>query len=461
MPSQTSAAARSLTPVAIALIVPVLILWLAAVVPGAEAGADRPVKERQAGDLKPKVERLIRELDADTLAPRAEAERELTRLGPGVLPHLPPPDLAPNASVREAVRRIRVALERRKARDSVRPARVTLQMERPLEELVEQIVAQTGNRLDVSALPASVRKEPMEVDHRGRSFWSALDDLARRAKFRYRYDAVADVLRLTPAAETAAAGELAVDRSGPYRVSAVSAGLRPLVGDDEHRLLRVRLRFLAEPRLRPLFLKYAAERVTAETPAGRRLEPFTPGANRELPFGEGGRELELDANFKVSKSLDFETFTLRGKISIHTAAGSERIEFAPLDEEGTARRRGGVAVTLQRVRFAKSDDGGRRARIRIAVSYDAGGPAFESHRTWIFHNAVFLETKAGQRIEPTGPFTTDLQADGAVAVEYTFADLGASAGDYRFVYVAPTLLIDVPVEFELEKIPVSSGGQKD
>ncbi|MGH3452510.1 MAG: hypothetical protein ACRDQW_17775 [Haloechinothrix sp.] len=430
---------------------------ITAVVSGAASGADR-LAESQSADLKPTVERLIRELDADRLAVRVQAERDLIALGPGVLAHLPAPDRTPNASVREAIRRIRVALERRKARDSVLPARVTLRSELPLEEAIERIVAQTGNRLDVSGLPARLRETPFEVDYRSRSFWSALDDLARQAKFRYRYDASADVLRLLPRAETGAAGELAVDRSGPYRLSVVSAGLRPLFGDDAHRLLRVRLRFFAEPRLRPLFLKFAADDVTARAPAGRRLEPFTPKANRELPFGEGGREIELDANFKVPRSLAFETIAFRGTMAIQTAAGSERIEFARLDEEGegTAQRRGGVTVTLQKARFVKSDEGSRRARIRIAVSYDTGGPAFESHRTWIFHNKAFLETKAGRRIEPTGPFTTTLQADGAVAVEYTFADLKGTAGDFRFVYVAPTLLIEVPVEFELEDVPVSA-----
>ena len=54
--------------------------------------------------------------------------------------------------------------------------------------------------------------------------------------------------------------------------------------------------------------------------------------------------------------------------------------------------------------------------VQIAVSYETGGPAFESHRTWIYHNRVYLETKTGTRIERSKSFTTELQADGGVAV---------------------------------------------
>ena len=63
------------------------------------------------------VERLVEQLDAGTLVERRSAELKLLKLGPDVLPLLPAPELLPNASVREAVRRIRIRLERDQAVD--------------------------------------------------------------------------------------------------------------------------------------------------------------------------------------------------------------------------------------------------------------------------------------------------------------------------------------------------------
>ncbi len=110
---------------------------------------------------------------------------------------------------------------------------------------------------------------------------------------------------------------------------------------------------------------------------------------------------------------------------------------------------------LRNVTFQPVQDGTQKATVQIAVSYETGGPAFESHRTWIYHNRVYLETKTGKRIERSKSFTTKLQADGGVAVGYTFENLTNDPAAYRFVYVAPTLILNVPVEFEFKNISVS------
>src|SRR5258708_25057755 len=58
-------------------------------------------------DLEREVRRLLDDLAGETRAQRTAAEKRLLELGPKVLPHLPPPELLPSISVREAVRKIR------------------------------------------------------------------------------------------------------------------------------------------------------------------------------------------------------------------------------------------------------------------------------------------------------------------------------------------------------------------
>jgi hypothetical protein len=90
------------------------------------------------------------------------------------------------------------------------------------------------------------------------------------------------------------------------------------------------------------------------------------------------------------------------------------------------------------------------------VAYDTGGPAFESHRNWIYQNRAWLQAADGRRMEPRPDVTTRREADGAVTLVYDFEGLQHEPGEYRFAYVAPTLLVNAPVEMDLAKVQVRS-----
>ena len=416
------------------------------------AAAPRPTNDDA---LKTQVERLLAQLDAPTRKERVAAERDLTALGPKVLPLLPPPELLRRVAVREAVRRVRVSLERTKAIESVRPSRITLKGDLTLAKILTELGAQSGNRIDFNALPKKVQARKHRVDYNKRAFWPALDELISRAGLGYSDDADADrVLLKTMQKDTAPAA--AVTFSGPFRIAVTDARLRPFPNRGPSRIVRVNYRVRAEPRLRPLFVKYRGRDFVAKSSAGRELSPFSPDAQPEIPLGEGGRLLNLQSDFRVPSDSIPKALSFRGKLTLTAAAGAEKIEFTRLEKaDGTARRRGGVTVKLQKVEFGQAAKDGRTARFRVVISYDIGGPAFESHRTWVFHNRVYLQTSDGRRIERDGEFHTNLQTDGAVVVEYGFRHLKNAPSDYRFVYVAPTLLVKLPIEFDFAKIPVS------
>jgi hypothetical protein len=225
--------------------------------------------------------------------------------------------------------------------------------------------------------------------------------------------------------------------------------------------LRVEVGLTAEPRLRPLFLQYAAADQKAIDRSGAVLAPFSPSANIEAPLGDGRKQSRLQLDFDLPQAEIGPTVDLRGKLRLMTAAGSAAIRFGNLDKLARekslaiARRRGGVTVTLERVELERVPDDRQQARVRISVTYDSGGPAFESHRTWILHNEVYLETPGGERIALNGGVEMTLQADGAVGLEYTFARLPRDLAGYAFVYIVPTLIVDVPIEYEIQSVRVA------
>jgi hypothetical protein len=431
------------------------------VLPDAPVAAAAPVDK--SPDLDRQVRQLVDDLGAATRAQRMAAEKRLLELGPQVLPLLPVSELLPTISVREAVRRIRVELERAAARASVLPSRVTLAGKQSLADALAEMTRQTQNRLDGHLLPEATRKAPVDLKVDALPFWEVLDRVAAQTNVRYEYDAGTRGLKILPAKTDRRPVEMASSYAGAFRVTALPAErIRRDTGQSlppKDDLGRLTVLLLPEPRLRPLFLQFAMSDVTCR--AGPvSLPAFSPEASYELALGEGGGPTRIQLDFILPKGDAGKALDMKGKLRCTTAAGHELVRFTGLDKATQAgggnvsRRRGGVTVTLNRVRVAASSPGKQNADIQVTVAYDSGGPAFESHQRWILHNEVFLEGREGKRVNLNGGSETSLLGEQGTSIEYHFVDLAGNLADYSFVYVAPTLIVDVPVEFEIQSVPV-------
>jgi hypothetical protein len=426
-------------------------------------GGDSPA----TADLEPEARQLVRDLGSGIRATRQTAEKRLLELGPAVLPHLPPAELLPTVSVRAAVDRIRQELERRQARDSTQAARVTLRGTAPLEDWLARITDQTHNLFDDRSLPRDLRERSFDLDVSARDFWPVLDDLAARGGFEFTYGTLRRELKLTPRDPAIPQSSRALNYAGPFRLIALAASIVPLgqsKGSEDapprQQLARVVLFVQPEPRLRPLFLQYATAGITARAAKSASLKPYSPEASYELPATESGGQSRIQLDYILPPGESIDSLDLHGRFRMTTAAGSAAIRFAGIQNHpagkdiGIERRRGGVTVSLQRIRVERTPAGQRELFVRVAVAYDSGGPAFESHRTWMLHNEVFLEGADKTRLSANGGYEMTLQADGAVGMEYRFTGLPDPLPAYSFVYVAPTLIVDVPVEFVLKSVPI-------
>lgn len=418
--------------------------------------------------LAAEVRGLLAGLASETRTVRMAAEKRLIELGAPALPLLPAPDLLPSVSVREAVRRIRREIEQTQARESVLASRVTLVGGAALVEILADITKQTGNRLDGESLNDDLLRQPVKLTCSATPFWRALDDLVGQLGLRYEYDAAARGLKLLPATANRRDAAAVAAYAGAFRIEAPPAErvqrMAAIRGGGLVRrdLVRVTLNVTAEPRLRPLFLQFAAGDVTVRSQNKADLPPFTPEASYDLALGEGAGPSRIQLDYLIPEATDVATIAVAGKLQCTTAAGNDLIRFAEVNklnnlrEVNIARRRGGVTVTLTRAQIAALTPGKNELRVQTVVNYDAGGPAFESHRTWILHNEVYLEDSAGKRVRLNGGSQTAQQGDGGVAIEYRFVNLPDPLPEYSFIYVAPTMIIDVPIEFEIQSLPVKA-----
>lgn len=403
--------------------------------------------------LERDVELLIDDLQSAKRSIRVAAESELKELGPQILPLLPSPETLSNAAARESVRRIRILLEKQHAEELAEASTVTLQGEFTLAEIVAAISEQTANALLVDELAESAREQQLTVDFENTSFWRAWDRLLDKTDLTAEYIADRRALQLTPRQEPPADHPVAY--AGPFRIAITSVRRIDQIGEDKPQRLRFNVQLVGEPRLRPLFLKYASADIVLETAEGATIPPATPNAKFDLPWSVGKSGIDLRWDFLIPPDMPASEAELRGQLRIELASGTERFVFDDLAAKSRiAQRRGGVTVGQEKVDIEKQ---GERSRlgVRISVQYDAGGPAFESHRNWMFHNQALLLPKGddGRSIRPDD-FITERQGDGTFVITYRFDNWSGDVHDYVFEYQAPTLLIMVPVEFLFPQIDI-------
>ncbi len=430
------------------------------------------------------VRTSILRLDADRKTEREEAEHELLRFGPKVLPMLPDPETLPSPAASEALRRVRVKLERQKAEESVEATRLRVADSVSVAELLKRLNSDTGNSVVVEGLSEDLLAKSVELP-KTPSFWTAIDALAKQRSLSWQCEGSPARLRLslnppTHPAPTFGRGGNLVTESNAFRIALRSAMPRDVVGQEARQLMRLELDVTAEPRLRPLFLSCAfadlratgirrvkatgIRRVKGESAAREETwPPFSPDAKLELTFGQGRRQTTFPVDFRLPTGGGWSALCLSGKLQIETAAAEEPIDFpVGMDSRGVPRRRGGVTVrVVQWETDANSNE--RDLTVRATVGYDTGGPAFDSHRSWMLSNIAGLIRVALNKDELPGDaellkpshHEIDLQPDGKIVVIYRFEKLPHPAAEYRFRYVAPTLILNVPVEFELRDVPLT------
>jgi hypothetical protein len=441
-----------------------LLLTVAVLAPGQDsspAGDRQPPVEDQSAENTPKakpaapqetpaelrrrVNRLVRQLDADALADRQAAEKELTAVGPPVLELLPATNSRTPAEVRQRLARIVNIIESEAAERSAEPSLVTLDGTMPLADAITALQQQTGNRIagyeDASA--------DVETGFQDRMFWQALDSLLDQARLNVNaYGGTPGVMELTARPEeevdrSARATYAGVFRFEPLRVQSVRNLRNPSIEG-----VRVAVRVEWEPRVQPVSLSQPLSDVSATDDLGNALSTSGQGERgSEVRPGVSGVEIELP--FELPQRKATKITSLKGKLTALVPGRVETFEFARrLDlARGMELRKAGATVILDRVRKT-----GELYQIRIRVRFDEAGGALQSHRGWMLQNEAYVIDGQGQRVDHLGLERTRQDVN-EVGVAYQF-QLSEGLEGCRFVYKSPAMILELPVEYELKDIPL-------
>lgn len=400
-------------------------------------------------DLPTQVEQLVGQLNADKITDRQTAEKELTALGTRILELLPTPNDRMPQEMKSRLTRVRSQLEEAAARATTESARVTLQGEFQLSELLKKLQELTSNRvIDFRNQFGQTGSDPkIKVDFQDVPFWQALDHVIDEAHLKlYAYSGEMRTIALVqldegehPAAERVAYGGLF--RFDPQTVRAV----RNLRNPDNHQLtLTVEVTW--EPRILPISISHPLDSLSATDEEGNVIPIDTNQQVLNSSVQNTVSSIEVDLPFELPARNARKIASLKGEINALVPGREATFTF---DEIATARnverKNAGVTVVLQRVR--KNAD---VYQVRILVRFNEAEGALESHRGWIYSNEAYLLDARGTRIDLASLETTRQQVD-EIGLAYNFATSG-DLKDYKFVYKTPAAIVSLPVKYELKSI---------
>ncbi len=416
--------------------------------PGATAAetiAPAATADQPAAVTLESIRDAVRELEADELAVRDRAEKQLVDMGTSVLAYLPEVNARTSGELKIRLQRIRQALQQSKLETFFEASLVSLSGKMKLTEAIDKIVKQTGNPIKLENADAMASVE-IELDAEDAPFWEVMTKIMQQANLRVNaYGTTESELALVSGA---AASDQAPPSfiSGPFRVDVVSVRSTLPFNSPIGGQLDLSFNVTWEPRLKPVFMQVPMGSLKAELASGATLPASNPEASPEIPLNLGGSSTQIDIQLQRPERSEKQIRKLSGEFTI--AVPSERHEYI-FQKFGNGARQsekfGDVTVTLEGARR-----NGAVYEMRVFVEFGDSQGALDSFRGWILSNEAFLRDARDTRIPNVG-LNTYAITNNAVGIAYLF-QINGDPNDYKLIYESPAAVTKQTVVYELNDI---------
>lgn len=397
-------------------------------------------------DVRESVRQLIRQLDADERDQRQAAEDGLLQLGPEILGLLPPITPRTPAEAKVRLERVRKALETELARVAAEPTRVTLRGEMPLSEALAALTEQTGNAVRGYAEGGG----RVTADWEDVIFWRALDGILDQVNLNVDpYGGMANtlVLRARPDSELDRASHAVY--SGAFRFEPIRLNARRDIRNSDVNALTITYSVAWEPRMRPISLRQRLDSVSVVDDLGQTL-PITQNQYGVInaPIESDISAVELVLPVALPERRATRLASVKGTMTAIIPSAMQDFEFTELaTSRDVEHRNAGVAVIYEGMR-----KNGDLYEIRVRLRFDEAEGALQSHLSWVSKNEAYVTDAAGQRQENLG-MAQRIRSEDEVGFSYLF-DLPQGPDQCTFVYRTPALVMELPVEYELNDLPL-------
>jgi hypothetical protein len=401
----------------------------------------------QSDELKEKVKSLLTNLETGpTDAARLTAEWDLLKLGPDILPILPPLEKTP-PSTKDRLTGIRATLEELRPRTW----EMTETRKMPLKDALDLLKKSTDLAVADRHLGSKIGEVKVEA---GTSrYWQVVESLAKQTNSRlslYQPDGQVALIDGPISKEP-------VDLHGLFRIAVKRISNR-LDFDRLTSTGSLGLEIAWEPRFIPYLIEIG-KLSFQYTPAPNGPPNPTSVAAASPVFVTEKNAKEFEVFFPSPPRSASSIRDLTGQFVVTMPAKLLAFAFkAP--KQGDRKVQDSVQLTVSEITQEKE-----RWTVVLTVEVPEAGPQLDSFQTWLGSRAWLsqaiceFERGAGEnkevlRPKPLETFTVGRQASNRVAVRYRFAvDNNAGTVDsWRLLCRVPGRLVEVTVPFAFAKI---------
>ncbi len=414
------------------------------------------------------VSKLVKDLGSPVLSTRTEAENTLLNFGPEILPLLPENARLPEARMR--LNRIRIALERQNAEDSLEAGVVAFRETIAVKDIPDWIAEQTQNQLEINRTEKQIFS--WKSPEKNVPFWVFLDSLCDQFQLIPQTIPGKKGLKLIPSQRStprSASENPRIAYLKPFRIEPVRVTSSILAASNTPSFL-LQLELSWEPRIQPVFayLKlneadfFGANGLKISDPAPLVL----PRQEHEILIGKTDFRALCDVALPINAfPNDARSMNLRGSLSAVACGAKKDFTFTNLEKKlnqkfsPEIRRTAAVLVMMSDLRSETIQKEEKTAYSLIAslrYRYEESHEAMESHRTWIYENDAVLKGPEGKEIRSSHSELLR-QTPNEIAVEIHFSiskDLLDDLSEWKLIFPRPAGIYEVEYPFELQNIPI-------
>jgi hypothetical protein len=402
--------------------------------------------QAQDAALRDRVLQLVERLESPKPETRDASQASLIKLGAKVLPLLPEASKSTKPETARRLAEIRGAIGKLEEEINVKASRITIEGKGiRLSEAIQQLQKQSKNMVTDLRDPdgAGTTNPALDLDIRDRTFFEALDVVARKAGVSINFatgDGSVGIMEGPPMSSGLK------ESAGPFLVTLTRIGL---FRDFQSGLstATVQLDVSWEPRLRPMLLALKADELEVVDDRGKPVPPQIDKESTEVvlrpesPIAEVN--LTLAAPDRSAKKL--ASFKLKADVTI--PSGIKAFRFPSLAGEDVSQSIGDV-----RVDFKNTEVEENVWKVYVELVYPGEGPVFESYRQGLFNNRIWLQRPDGSKFEHNGGFSNTNAEGGKLGFEYVFVDVPGKPADYQLVYETPSKVVTIPVEVQFKDV---------
>lgn len=392
------------------------------------------------------VRKLLRELDAEGLAQRDAAEKQLVELGGAIVPFLPEVDANTSGEMKIRLQRIRQQLQKVDVVQFFEASKLTLSGKMSVKQALDEILKQTGNAVELEANGESEFADvTLELQFKDAPFWDVLESILDQAKLRINSFSSSQALTLIPGDGNSVEGLKPVT-TGPFRIGMVSAQSTLPFGSRLGGQLDLSLMVTWEPRLKPVFMQIPMASMQATTDTGQSLSAPNPSDYPEIPLNAGGCSTQIDVQL-ARPNRDAKSLTqLSGEFAIAVPGEKHKFIFKKFGNGARqSEKYQEVVVTLEGAR-----KNGAVFEMRVLIEFGNAAGALDSFRGWVLSNEAYLLDPKDRRIENVGLQTYSVSAD-SVGIAYLF-QINGNPDEFQLVYESPAAMSKQTVKFKIENV---------